>query len=127
MPAGTSPRPWIKMLTCGVLRFRGRSAEMAAAKAWMCPTCERKVATPFCPECGERPLAPRDLTLRGMFAQLCNAITNIDGRLLPSLRCLVNRPGVLTVAYVQGRRAPYIGPFQLFLIANVFFFAAQSL
>ena len=100
---------------------------MTAAKAWMCPTCERKVVTPFCPECGERPLAPRDLTLRGMLAQLFNAITNIDGRVLSSLRCLVNRPGVLTVAYVQGRRARYIGPIQLFLVANVLFFAAQSL
>jgi len=39
----------------------------------------------------------------------------------------VNRPGVLTVAYVRGQRIPYIGPFQLFLIANVLFFATQSL
>ncbi len=74
-----------------------------------------------------RPLAPRDLTLRGMFAQLFQAFTNFDGRVICSIRCLLNRPGALTVAYVHGRRAPYIGPFQLFLIANVLFFAVQSL
>jgi hypothetical protein len=39
----------------------------------------------------------------------------------------VTQPGVLTVAYVRGRRMPYIGPIQLFLIANVLFFAMQSL
>ncbi len=100
---------------------------MVQAKPWHCPTCNLQVATPFCPQCGERPLAPRDLTLRGLLAQLFHAFSNIDGRLIGSLRCLVNRPGELTVAYVQGRRMPYIGPFQLFLIANVLFFAVQSL
>ena len=40
---------------------------------------------------------------------------------------LITQPGVLTVAYIQGRRVPYIPPFQLFLIANVLFFALQSL
>jgi hypothetical protein len=100
---------------------------MTIARPWVCPTCHCKVATPFCPECGERPLAPRDLTLRGMFAQLLHAFTSIDGRLIRSFRCLVNHPGVLTVAYVHGRRASYIGPFQLFLLANILFFAAQSL
>ncbi len=100
---------------------------MTVAKSWNCPTCNRQVATPFCPECGERPLVARDLTLRGLFAQLFHALSSIDGRLVRSLRCLVNRPGALTVAYVQGRRMPYLGPIQLFLISNVLFFAAQSL
>jgi len=39
----------------------------------------------------------------------------------------VTRPGALTVAYVQGRRLRYLGPFQLLLVANVLFFAMQSL
>lgn len=34
---------------------------------------------------------------------------------------------MLTVAYVRGQRIPYTGPFQSFLIANIFFFALQSL
>lgn len=55
------------------------------------------------------------------------AFTSVDGRLLRSLRHLVIRPGMLTVAYVRGQRKPYLGPFQLFLIANVLFFAVQSL
>jgi hypothetical protein len=71
-------------------------------------------------------MSARDLTLRGLFAQLFRALSNIDGRLLRTLRCLVTRPGVLTVAYVQGQRMPYIGPLQLFLLANVLFFALQA-
>jgi len=37
------------------------------------------------------------------------------------------RPGALTLAYLQGQRKPYTLPLQLFLLANVLFFAMQSL
>jgi hypothetical protein len=37
------------------------------------------------------------------------------------------RPGLLTLAYMQGQRKPYTLPLQLFLVANVLFFAMQSL
>jgi len=94
---------------------------------WTCPTCNTTVPTAFCPACGERPVGPPDLTLRGIFAQMMRAISGIDGRLIRSFRCLVNQPGELTTAYVAGRRKPFIGPFQLFLIANVVFFTVQSL
>ena len=94
---------------------------------WTCPTCNTTVSTAFCPACGERPVGPPDLTLRGLFAQFSKAVAGIDGRLIRSFWTLLSRPGALTIAYVKGRRKPYIGPFQLFLIANVVFFAVQSL
>jgi len=100
---------------------------VATALSWTCPTCRAPRSTPYCPECGERPPNPRDLTLRGLVAQIGASFTSIDGRLLRSFRSLLTSPGALTVAYVEGRRKPYIGPFQLFLIANVVFFATQSL
>jgi hypothetical protein len=93
---------------------------------WNCPTCREPVTTAFCPACGERPIGPPDLTLRGLLAQLTKAVSGIDGRLVRSFRLLVNRPGALTQAYVEGRRKPFIWPFQLFLLANVVFFAVQS-
>lgn len=100
---------------------------MTVTNSWICPTCNRKVATPYCPACGERPLDAHDLTLCGLFDQLFHALSNIDSRLIRSFRTLVSRPGLLTLAYVRGQRLPYTGPFQLFLIANVLFFAMQSL
>ncbi len=100
---------------------------MTITESWTCPTCNSTVSSPYCPTCGESPPSARDLTLRGLYAQLFHAFSTIDGRLIRSFRCLVTRPGVLTVSYVQGRRMPYIGPFQLFFIANVLFFAMQSL
>jgi hypothetical protein len=94
---------------------------------WTCLTCKSTVSTPFCPECGERPLLERELTFRGLFDQLLRAFTSIDGRLIRTFRHLVGRPGSLTVAYLQGQRKPYVGPVSLFLIANALFFATESL
>ena len=98
-----------------------------ASETWTCPTCGRTIASPYCPSCGERSRDPRDLTLRALFDQAFEAITNIDGKLLRSFRDLVMRPGTLTVAFVEGRRKPYLGPVALFLVANVLFFAVESL
>lgn len=99
---------------------------MTAIEPWTCPTCKTGVTTPFCPTCGERPLDKHELTLRGLFNHMFEAFTNIDSRLVRSFRHLVSRPGALTVAYLEGRRKPYIGPVSLFLITNVLFFATES-
>lgn len=95
--------------------------------SWTCPTCQTALDTEYCPRCGERRPQPRDLTLRGLTNQFLHALSSVDSKLLRSLRALVASPGSLTVAYLQGRRQPYLRPFQLFLLANVLFFATQSL
>ena len=103
------------------------SAADGVVPPWTCPACSTSAVTPFCPTCGESPVHSRDLALRGVAYQLFHALSKIDGRLLRSLKRLVTHPGLLTVAYVNGPRKPYIGPFQLFLVANVAFVAVQSL
>jgi hypothetical protein len=100
--------------------------DTAAPQSWICPTCGDQVAAPFCATCGEQPSHPRDLTLTGLLRQVAEIFTNIDGRVLRSFRMLLRYPGMLTVAYAQGQRKPYIGPFQIFILANVLFFAVQS-
>jgi hypothetical protein len=94
---------------------------------WTCPTCAGPRETAFCPACGEQSVRTRKLTLRHLGAQLFTALSSIDGKLLRSLRWLVTRPGMLTAAYVEGRRKPFLGPLQLFLLANGLFFAVQSM
>jgi hypothetical protein len=97
------------------------------ASAWTCPTCRTAVVTRFCPSCGERPLEHHELTLRGLATQIFNALTSVDGRLLRTFARLMRGPGDLTVAYLVGQRKPYIGPVPLYFMANVLFFAAESL
>jgi hypothetical protein len=100
---------------------------MIATAPWTCPSCRGSVSTPYCPHCGEQPLRPHELTLRGLGEQVFEAFTNIDGRLLRSFRCLVTRPGLLTLSFLEGRRKPYLGPVALFLVANVLFFGVESM
>jgi hypothetical protein len=98
-----------------------------AVVTWTCPNCARPCATPFCARCGERPLPPRDLSLRGVAGKAFQAITSIDGKLIRTLSTLLRRPGFLTAAYMDGRRTPYLAPFKLFVVANAVFFGVQSL
>ncbi|MEO8310064.1 MAG: DUF3667 domain-containing protein [Caldimonas sp.] len=95
--------------------------------AWTCPNCATAATTPFCPARGERPVVPFDLSMKGIAAQLTKTVAGVDGRLVRGLRALLRHPGRLILAYGEGRRKPFVGPFQLFLLANVVFFAVQSL
>src|SRR4029077_11890799 len=94
---------------------------------WTCPRCNVTVTTAFCACCGEEPLAPRDLTLRGVGEKLLHALTSIDARAMRSAWKLLRHPGELTLAWTRGVRKAYVAPFQLFLIANVLFFGVQWL
>jgi Protein of unknown function (DUF3667) len=100
---------------------------MAASVHWTCPTCNVTVTTPFCPHCGEEPLAPGDLSLRGLGEKLLHALTSIDARAMRSAGKLLCHPGELTLAWTRGVRKLYVAPLQLFLIANVLFFGVQWL
>jgi hypothetical protein len=95
--------------------------------SWTCPTCSRAVTTLYCPTCGERRLQARDLRFRGLLAQMSQSVTNLDARLIRTVRCLFRHPGELTVRYLQGPRKPYIGPIAFFLLANVLFVGMESL
>lgn len=99
---------------------------MSATAKWTCPGCGTVRRTAFCQNCGEEPLRPRDLKVDDLAARLFAALSNVDGKLLRSFRALLATPGALTLHYVDGRRRPYLGPLQLFLIANALFFAVQS-
>ena len=86
--------------------------------SWTCPSCKVTVTTPFCARCGEEPLPPRDLTLRGLAEKIVHALTSIDARAARSAWALLRHPGQLTLAWTGGVRKPYVAPFQLFLIAT---------
>jgi hypothetical protein len=107
--------------------YPARHVSKIPSEPWTCPSCGERVATAFCPRCGEEPLHPRDLTLRGFAGKAVHAFTSIDARTLRSVRSVFFRPGELTVAWVRGIRKPYILPLSLFLVANVAFVAAQLL
>jgi hypothetical protein len=99
---------------------------MATTREWVCPGCGKPRSTRFCPSCGEEPLRPRDLKIDDIATRIFSALSSVDGKLLRSFRALLKAPGMLSEAYVQGQRRSWLGPLQLFIIANAVFFAVQS-
>jgi hypothetical protein len=98
----------------------------AREEPWICPTCARESTTSFCGTCGERRRTPRDLTFVALLGEAFESSTDTDGRAFRTFATLLRWPGELTAAYLRGERKRYIGPIQLFLIANVVFFFVQA-
>jgi len=97
------------------------------ATTWTCPSCGRRRRSKYCAECGEERLRPRDLTFSDLLARFARALSSVDGKLLRSSRAIFLAPGTLTASYIQGERRRFLGPLELFLIANALFFSVQSL
>ena len=55
--------------------------------------------------------------------ELTHEILNVDGKIFRSLRLLLTRPGFLTREIFAGRRASYVSPLRLYLVASVLAFA----
>lgn len=86
-----------------------------------CLNCGTLIEQRFCPACGQlgadfqRPVFSLvSSSLADMFA--------LDGRLWRTLPALLFRPGWVTRQYIEGKRARFVPPFRLFLLASVIFF-----
>jgi hypothetical protein len=78
----------------------------------------------YCGHCGEKRVHPDDLSLAHFSEHVLEAFTHVDGKLGATLRALLREPGRLSADYLLGKRRPYLGPVQLFLICNLIFFLA---
>lgn len=90
-----------------------------------CGNCSAEFDSAFCPACGQK---YRDglPSLPELVQEVLGAIFSYDGKLWQTLRLLVARPGELTVRYVAGQRASFLGPLQLFLWLQAITFAAHT-
>ncbi|HEY0996004.1 MAG TPA: DUF3667 domain-containing protein [Gemmatimonadaceae bacterium] len=87
-----------------------------------CVSCGREAVGTYCTWCGERRPEARHYTIRGFAEEAFESLSDVDGRLLRSLRTLFNRPGELTVRYMRGERVRWVPPLRLFLLMNIVFF-----
>jgi len=91
-----------------------------------CGNCGAKLQGAYCSACGQKRLDARDRTLSHLLAEAFRQVTEIDGKLLRSLRLLLFSPGMLSREYMDGRRVRYASPISLFLLANVVYFFAPA-
>jgi hypothetical protein len=92
----------------------------------LCLNCGEKLLGKYCWRCGQEAV---DLhrPLRELLSGLVDDVFNLDARLLRTLVPLFFRPGLLTRDYLTGRRARYVRPLKLYLIAALVFFAVVAL
>lgn len=91
-----------------------------------CRNCDAVLAGRWCHACGQDSRDPvREFPL--LAAEVFDALAGWDSRLGRSLRSLFARPGELALEFLAGRRARYLGPVRLYLIASLVFFALYTL
>ena len=80
-----------------------------------CASCGAALQGPFCHHCGEERPDPHHLTLAHFTHDLVHEFTHLDGKIFGTIRHLFERPGALTVAFLEGRKNQFIRPLRLYL------------
>jgi Protein of unknown function (DUF3667) len=91
-----------------------------------CKNCDAPLSGRYCVNCGQAANVHVPTTLE-LTHELLEGLTHSDSRLWRTLKTLWFRPGKLTEEFIAGRRAAYLPPFRLYLIASILFFLLASL
>ena len=101
-----------------------RSAESVAARS-ECLNCGSPLVGQFCADCGQRDIPPYP-SVRELAIDAFWELSGWDGRFATTVRALVRRPGMLTREFLEGRRARYISPLRLYLMASLVYFVLAA-
>jgi hypothetical protein len=91
-----------------------------------CPSCDTRVNSAYCPECGQRS-AEGQLTLPGMARDLVEMVLQVETRLLHTVWGLACAPQTTLRAYFAGRRRRFTHPFALLVISATIYLLVTSL
>lgn len=90
-----------------------------------CLNCGTPLTGPFCSECGQRDIPPYP-SVRELAVDAFWELSGWDGRFAVTVRTLLRRPGMLTREFLEGRRARYISPLRLYLMASLAYFVVAA-
>ncbi|MEO1305033.1 MAG: DUF3667 domain-containing protein [Pseudomonadota bacterium] len=112
----------VELETVGAASVGGLTTRQKADLAGEpCSNCGTIVPGRYCPACGQlaasfhRPVA-------SLVGDTIADTFTLDGRLARTVPILLFRPGRLTKNYTEGKRARYVPPFRLFLLASLVFY-----
>lgn len=104
-----------------------QQAEPEAAPARSaCLNCGETLLGEFCWRCGQEAIDLRR-PLRDLASDFLDDVLDLDSRLLRTIGPLLFRPGRLTREYLAGRRAPYVRPLKLYLLAALVAFGVLAI
>src|SRR3954466_12967113 len=100
---------------------RRRRSKLPAQPLTHCENCGAPLTGEFCPQCGQHAIDYRRSIFR-VLLDAADSFLNWDTKFLYSINQLLIRPWQLTNDFNAGRRARYVHPLRLYLIASVVFF-----
>jgi len=86
-----------------------------------CLNCGAHLTGQYCGQCGQRAVG-RFISIWQLLRDAFGDLFELDSRLWRTMIPLLNRPGLLTKDYLQGRRARYMPPFRMYLVLSLLFF-----
>lgn len=89
----------------------------------VCRNCGARVASDFCPDCGQKITAGNEKTVWRLIANAADSLFSWDSKIFMTLKYLLFYPGRLTKNYYDGRIARYVYPTKLFWFLTIVFFA----
>jgi hypothetical protein len=104
----------------GIFGLRRRS-KLHAKPLTHCENCGAPLTGEFCGQCGQHAIDYRRSIFR-VVVDAADSFLNWDTKFLHSMNQLLIRPWKLTNDFNAGRRARYVHPLRLYLIASVLFF-----
>ncbi len=93
-----------------------QSEPAAPPQPVVCRDCQTELVGEYCHNCGEPSPAAEDFSVKAMFGEVFEELTDFDSKLYLTFRHLLFRPGLLSSEFLAGRRRNYIRPVKLFLI-----------
>ena len=90
-----------------------------------CENCSELLKGPFCHSCGQRAEAISPGVV-GYLRQTVSGFIGFDSNVIRSFGALLFRPGLLTAAYIRGRRIHYVEPLQIYLLSAAVFFLVHA-
>ncbi|HSQ28573.1 MAG TPA: DUF3667 domain-containing protein [Gemmatimonadaceae bacterium] len=90
-----------------------------------CLNCGATLSGAFCSQCGQRDIPPYP-SIRELAIDAFWELSGWDGRFASTVRALVSRPGMLTREFLEGRRARYLSPLRLYLLASLLYFIVAA-
>ena len=104
----------------GIFRRRRRS-KLPEKPLTHCENCGAPLTGEFCSKCGQHAIDYRRSLFR-VLVDAADSFLNWDTKFLKSLSLLLIRPWQLTNDFNAGRRARYVHPLRLYLLASIVFF-----
>jgi len=104
----------------GIFRRRRRS-KLPDPPLTNCENCGAPLTGEFCAQCGQHAIDYRRSILR-VLLDAADSFLNWDTKFLHTMNQLLIRPWRLTNDFNAGRRARYVHPLRLYLIASIVFF-----